>query len=203
MFDAGVEVARNASVAGATLASAAIAASAWYDNPLTGTGALRECLRTLSDLPYQLPAWRAAWAPRPQPETMDPDWVPGFGFVTSEQERAVLSAAARLHQARRGCAAEDRLGFFLKHATRLADVSGALNATGLAALVLADHSTPVDEAEQMYLMARLDAAIREAARARAAGLHKFPFFSQQYCYEGSSPPVRRLDLDALMQQVGL
>lgn len=203
LFDEGVEAARNACVAGASLASAAIVASAWYDNPLTGVGALLDCLRLVRGLPHCVDSWRAALSPRPHPTTLDEDWVPGFGFSTASQAGTLLASARLIHDARHGCVGEDRLGFFLRYQAEIVPVSGALNATGLAALVFADHSTPADEAERAYLLTRVDVAVAEAARARAAGLASFPFFTNEYSYEGTYPPARPLDLEHLMREVGL
>ena len=67
-FDEGVEVARNACVAGASLAAAVISAGAYYDNPLSGVPALRACMKRLAVLPLELRAWQQALAPAPDPE---------------------------------------------------------------------------------------------------------------------------------------
>ncbi|MGC4087088.1 MAG: hypothetical protein QM756_04130 [Polyangiaceae bacterium] len=199
LFDAGVEAARNACVAGASLASAAITASAWYDNPLCGAGALRECMQRLGALPLELSAWIEAFSPRVHPETSDPDWVPGFGFVSLPQRGSVLRAAERL----RGCASGSRLGFFLEHQRAITALAGPLNGTGLAALVFSDHGLSLDDAERCFLLAHLDVALAQAASARRAGLAKFPFFTESYVYEGERPPLRQIDMQALMRQVGL
>lgn len=203
LFDEGVETARNACVAGASLAAAAIAASAWYDNPLTGTGALRECLARLRGLAHCADNWARAWGPIRHPDTGDPDWVPGFGFITTEQASAVSRAAVRLHGSRRGCCTDDHLGFYVRNRAALTPLCGDLNATGLAALVFADHALASDAAERKYLLARLDVAMLEASRARAGGIAAFPFFSNEYRYEGTSPSPRKLDLGVLMKRVGL
>jgi len=202
LFDEGVEAARNACVAGAPLASAAITASAWYANPLTGVPALRHCLELLLTLPLQLPAWQTALAARPHPETLDPAVSPGFGFCTALQARAVLGAAQRL----RGLGSDScrsRLGFFLEHQPAIGPHSGALNQAGLAALVFADHGFDLDRGEREFLMLRIAPALAEAAQARRGGVRVFPFFSEEYRYEGTRPPVRKRNLEALMREVGL
>jgi hypothetical protein len=203
LFDEGVEAARNACVAGAPLASAAITASAWYDNPLTGAPALRECLRRLSDLPRTLGAFASAFRPRIHPKTEDADWSPGFGFVTAPQTSALLAASERLRVCVEACVGPGWLAFFVAHSRAIEGACGPLNAAGLTALVFADHAGSADAAERTFLVARLDVALAEAALARAAGLARFPFFSKEHVFEGSSPAPRRFDLEALMQRVGL
>jgi len=203
LHDEGVEAARNACVAGAPLASAAITASAWYDNPLTGAPALRECLRRLNGLSRGAAAFAAAFVPATHPETSDPGWAPGFGFVTELQAATLLAAAERLRVSVEACKGPGMLGFFLAHAHDIMATSGPLNAAGLTALVFADHAASSDAAERAFLLARLDVALDQAARARAAGLAQFPFFAKEYIFEGTSPPVRRFDLETLMQRVGL
>ncbi len=39
--------------------------------------------------------------------------------------------------------------------------------------------------------------------ARRRGVAAFPFFTEQYVYEGARPPPKTLDLEDLMRQVGL
>lgn len=198
LFDEGVEAARNACVAGATLAAAAITASAWYDNPLSGAPALRECMARLGSNPLEVTAWQRSFAPSVHPETHDAGFAPGFGFVSEPQAERVLAAARRLA----ACPRAERLRFYLTHAAALAD-AGALNPAGLAALVFCDHALSSDDAEGEYLLCRVGVALREAARARRRGLAHFPFFSEAYCYEGSAPRAQRRNLRDAMQRVGL
>ena len=198
LFDAGVEAARNACVAGATLAAAAITASAWYDNPLTGARAVLECMARLRDVGTDLDAWLRAFAPGSHPETAD-EWSPGFGFVDPAPARVLVTSAARLS----ACPLAAKLRFFLADADALTRQSGALNVAGLAALVFSDHDCANHEAERRFLLARVDVAMREAARARHFGIARFPFFTESYVYEGSSPPARRSNLAAAMRRVGL
>ncbi len=198
LFDEGVEAARNACVAGATLAAAAITASAWYDNPLTGTSALLDCLAKLDELPLSLEAWQQAFSPSTHPETQDESFSPGFGFVSEEQGACLLSAARRLAE----CPEAERLRFYLARSCELG-FDKALNAAGLAALVYSDHAVSADDAEREFLLSRVDVAIREAAGARSRGLAHFPFFSEAYVYEGTSPKARSRDLSDAMRRVGL
>ncbi|MFZ5889668.1 MAG: hypothetical protein ACOY0T_01255 [Myxococcota bacterium] len=203
LFDEGIEAARNACVAGASLAAGAITASAWYDNPLNGARALRESITRLRDLPCELQAWCARFAPTTHPETGDDDWSPGFGFVDASQAELLLEIAERLSPRVEACVPARHLAYFCQHHQELTAVSGHLNATGLAALVLCDHNYELDDAERTFLVARIDLALRQAALARRAGLANFPFFTEAYVYEGNSPPPRRLDLTKLMREVGL
>lgn len=197
LFDQGVEAARNACVAGATLAAAAITASAWYDNPLTGTRALLDCMAKLDEAPLSLEAWQRAFAPGVHPETHDECFSPGFGFVSEEQADCLLRAARRLA----GCPRAERLRFYVAHCSELG--LGALNAAGLTGLVFSDHAVSLDDAEREFLLCRVDVAMQQAARARSNGLARFPFFSEAYVYEGSSPEPRSRSLSAAMRRVGL
>ncbi|HMA91428.1 MAG TPA: hypothetical protein VKP30_02035, partial [Polyangiaceae bacterium] len=51
LYDEGIEAARNACAGGASIASAAITAAAFYDSPLDGIHALRACMDSLQSLP--------------------------------------------------------------------------------------------------------------------------------------------------------
>jgi hypothetical protein len=204
LHDEGVEAARNACVAGASIASAAITAAAWYDNPLTGISALREGMVRLSSLraPFEVERWVSVMGRTSHPETGDPDFSPGFGFVTDVQARLVLAVARRL-----GSSAHDGelpyTTFFLRNRSKIVAATGSLNATGLSALQFLDHAVAIDEAERRFLLWRIEPAVIEAQRARENGLGSFPFFTEQYVYEGSMPKPRPLDLAALMKEVGL
>ena len=96
LFDEGVEAARNACVAGASIAAAIMASAAWYSNPLTGAPALSACMQRLSDLAFDVEAWQQAFLPRPHPDTGDPDFSPGFGFVNATQASAIVDACTRI-----------------------------------------------------------------------------------------------------------
>jgi len=202
LFDEGVEAARNACVAGASIASAAITAAAWYDNPLTGAPAVAECMARLSGLTFQVEDWVEALQPRSHPETSDPEFTAGFGFVGSAQGEAIIAACARLVQAgdRPGA---PRGAFFLEHRRAIEAAAGRLNQAGLAALAFLDCAVERDEAERTFLVCRIETAIAEAQRARSRGLSAFPFFGESYAYEGPRPPERSLDLDALRRRMGL
>ncbi len=203
LFDEGVEAARNACVAGAPLASAAITASAWYSNPLTGAGALRECLRRLLAIGCDVAAFRAAFAPAVHPETRDPNFSPGFGFVAAQQAQSLLSVAAKLGACPAIASGESRLQFYLDQRAELGAPCQELNQAGLAALVFADHGMTLDQAEAQFLIFRVEVALEQAARARQEGVGAFPFFSDEYVYEGKLPPPHELDLVSLMREVGL
>lgn len=203
LFDEGVEAARNACVAGASIAAATITAAAWYDNPLTGLPALRACLCLLAKLPCEVSAWRAALFPRVHPDTGDADFSPGFGYVGSSQGAAILDSCARILQIAGGTLVCPRMAFFLKHERELSATLGPLNHAGLAAITFADRKVAPDSAERIYLLFRTETAIIEAQRARDAGLASMPFFSEEYVYEGSRPPIRAIDSEALLKEVGL
>jgi hypothetical protein len=202
LFDEGVEAARNACVAGASIAAAAITAAAWYDNPLTGLPALALCMRRLAALPpVDVEAWRLGLAADGDGDAAP--FTPGFGFVAPAQARSILEAARRLVDAAEPGEEPARARFYLRHHAALAAVSGPLNQTGLAALCFVDHGVDPEAAERWFMVWRIETAIGEAQQARARGLAAFPFFTEQYAYEGARPAAREWDLDALMRQVGL
>ncbi|HMA93043.1 MAG TPA: hypothetical protein VKP30_10175 [Polyangiaceae bacterium] len=203
LFDEGVEAARNACVAGASIAAAAITAAAWYDNPLTGVPALRDCMELLAALPLELEAWQTALAGRSHPETMDPNYTPGFGFVSELQAKAILESCKRLVAACGFRPEAAHSAYFLRHHQELFSTSGALNHVGLAALLFVDHHVGIEESERRFLVWRIEVAVEQAQLARRKGAKEFPFFSERYVYEGTSPPVRAFDMDELMQRVGL
>jgi hypothetical protein len=203
LFDEGVEAARNACVAGASIAAAAITAAAWYDNPLTGAPAVLACMARIRPLPFDVSEWVRALAPGRHPETGDPDFTPGFGFVQEPAAAAVRAALARLATTRGGRPGRAKSAFFLEHGSAIAAAAGSLNQAGLAALLFLDDGVPDAEAERMFLLWRMDTAIAEAQRARSAGLSSFPFFGDRFTYEGTRPPERTLDLMALRRELGL
>jgi hypothetical protein len=208
LFDPGVEAARNACAAGASLASAAITAAAYYDNPLTGSGALVACLRRLGelsgdDLPGGSTAALARFIEAFERIRVDEQPQPGFGHVTRAQALAVSELARELAAACDCPSGARRLLFFLEHAEPLFEALGALNPAGLAALVFHDHGVAEDEAEALYLMCRIEAAVREARAARAAGLSRFPFSAYRYVYEGARPPPRQFNWSLLIERCGL
>jgi hypothetical protein len=204
LYDEGVEAARNACVAGASIASAVITAAAWYDNPLTGIGALREAMVRLSSFraPFEVDRWVSVLGRATHPATGDEYVSPGFGFVTVAQARSVLALARRIASSRHD-GELPHTTFFLSNRRKIVAATGALNATGLAALLCRDHEVSFDEAERSFLLWRLAPAIVEAQRARERGLANFPFFTEQYVYEGARPKPQPLDLAALMKEVGL
>lgn len=199
-LDEGVEAARNACVAGASLAAALFTAAAYYDNPFTGAPALRACMQRFGGLPLELDAWLADAARLERDDRADVPFVPGFGFVLPERASVVLRECRRL--VARG-AAGPRCRFVLEHHPALARVAGPLNSTGLAALFFLDHQTDIDAAERRFLLLRSELALIEAEKARRAGLQAFPFLSERHVYEGRMPPEVPLDVPALMQRLGL
>jgi hypothetical protein len=78
-----------------------------------------------------------------------------------------------------------------------------LNTAGLAALVFVDHGIGEEEAERLFLLWKLEPAVREAQRARKLGVGRFPFLSEDLVYEGEWPELRSFDLAELARQVGL
>jgi hypothetical protein len=202
LYDEGVEAARNACVGGAPIAVAAIAAAAFYDNPLTGAPALCALMARLADLPLERAAWRDALANAPHPETGDDGFTPGFGFVSPGEASAVLGALKRLLTPWQA-ATRSRSAFFLAHRAAITQVSGPLNATGLCALFFTDHGVALDDAEPLFLLLRIEPALREAQRIRRTGLPALPFYEHNYVYEGTAPDMRTYDVRSLMAQVGL
>lgn len=203
LFDDGVEAARNACVAGASIASAAMTAAAWYSNPLTGMPALRACMQRVAELPLEVEAWHEALRSRADSGNDGSGYAPGFGFVKGVQADAIVRACGRLVDARLAELDMTRTAFFARHAQALCSVTGPLNHAGLAALVFVDHDCDPDEAERQFLLCRLEVAIAEAQRARRGGVARFPFFEQEYVYEGSWPVPRSFDLEELKRRVGL
>ena len=205
LFDEGVEAARNACVAGAPLAAAAITSAAYYGNPLTGAPAVLACMERVVRAKLSVCAWQSALAPAPHPTTGDPGFVPGFGFVTQAQGAALLRAGEQLLHILRGA----RLTFVCANHMALEHTLGPLNHAGLCALVFADLGMSADAAERAYLIVRMDPALAAAQQARAAGLRQFPFFENSYVYGGSWPSPRSaseaaaLDLSDLAREVGL
>ena len=203
LFDEGVEAARNACVAGASIASAAMTAVAWYDNPLTGVSALLACMSRMSSLPFDADRWAFALRRSAHPEAGESDFTPGFGFVDARQAAAIVDACARLVAAREGRGKAARAAFFLAHRDAIQAESGPLNHAGLAALLFIDHGLDGDTAERTFLTWRMETAIEQAQRARRRGLAEFPFFAESYVYEGTKPPEQALDLAALRERLGL
>jgi hypothetical protein len=202
-FDEGVETARNACAAGASIAAGAIAAAAYYDNPITGIGALRALMCCLGGVPDELEAWQRALSPRHHPETDDANFTPGFGFVPAARAERTLLACRRLGALAAGRAAP-RCRFLSTHHEALPVLAGPLNETGLAALTYLDAGLDVESAERRWLTCKLSIAIGEAQRARRAGIAAFPFSLGRYVYEGPrAPPPAPLDLEALKRQLGL
>jgi hypothetical protein len=199
-LDEGIEAARNACVAGASLAAALITAAAYYDNPFTGAPALRACMLRFGPLPLKLEAWLPEAARRDLDDRADAPFAPGFGFVLADQASAVQRECHRLVALG---VAGPRCGFALEHHLALERAAGPLNATGLAALFFLDRGTPIDVAEQRFLLLRCELAMIEAEKARRAGIRAFPFLSERYVYEGDVPPGARLDVPALMRRLGL
>lgn len=199
LLDEGAEAARNACVAGASLAAALITAAAYWDNPLTGAPALRECMRRLASAPLGERAWLDAISEDDGGEPFA-GAAPGFGYVTPARAEAIVDACRRLTG--RGIGGP-RCDFFLQNQAFFAGELGALNVAGLCALLLSDRGLDARAAERQFLLWQLDIALREGERARRAGVMAFPFASERYVYEGPRPERRALDLATLTQELGL
>jgi hypothetical protein len=201
-FDEGVEASRNACAAGASIAAAAITAAAYYDNPLTGLGALQELMSRLRTVPNELAAWQEVLSRRRHPETEDPDFSPGFGFVTPARAERTLLVCRRLAELTQTMCSS-RCRFMAEHHGSVSEVAGPLNETGLAALVYLDTGIDIESAQRRWLSFKLALAVEEAQKARRAGIDAFPFSLGRYVYEGPRPAPGSLDLDALKRQLGL
>jgi hypothetical protein len=205
LWDEGVEAARNACVAGAPLASAAIAAAAFYDSPLVGGRAMLAAMARFTDLALDLPAWLEALRPGLEPESGETGFVPGFGYANAAREAAVLSAGEAL----RAHVPAGRLAFCLEQRRALREHAGPLNVAGLCALLFLDAGLDAQEAELRFLLLRLRPALEAAQRAKRAGLTGFPFFEDGYAYEGRWPETRITEpcsdeeLEQLKKAVGL
>jgi len=202
LFDEGVEAARNACVAGASIAAAAITAAAYYDSPLVGIGSLRACMSRLAGVPCELADWRAALQPGPPEHGSDRPFTPGFGFLSAAQAEAVLDACRRLSATGSGGPAI-HCAFFWRHHAELTALAGPLNPSGLAALVFVAAELDPEIAERDYMCWKIETATAQAQQARRAGLAAFPFLSDRYVYEGPLPPERTLDLESLLEQAGI
>jgi hypothetical protein len=199
-WDEGIEAARNACVAGASLAAGAIAAAAYYDNPLTGAPALRECMERVAPLPLALDAWRDALAPRPHPAADGHPVTPGFGFVAPGRDGVFFGALARWVER---APSAPRSRFLLAHRASIEPLAGSLNAAGLTAFACLDCGLDGDAAERRFLLFKLESALDEARKAQRAGLRSIPFDGIRYVYEGALPEPRPRDRSALMRQLGL
>lgn len=199
-MDEGIEAARNACVAGASLAAALITAAAYYDNPFTGAPALRACMLRFGPLPLAPGAWLGEVERRDPVDGADVPFTPGFGFVLPARASAVLGECRRLIE---GGAAGPRCRFVLEHHAALRRAAGPLNATGLAALFFLDQGLEIDAAERRFLLLRCEVALAEADKTRRAGLQSVAFLSDCHVYEGHMPPAVPLDVPALMRRLGL
>src|SRR5512137_1994732 len=90
LFDEGIEAARNACVAGASIAAAAMVAAAYSDSPVVGIPALRLCMGSLQSTALDVAAWCIAFRQRDGSETPDFAFAPGFGLVTEQQAKLLL-----------------------------------------------------------------------------------------------------------------
>lgn len=198
--DEGVEAARNACVAGASLAAALITAAAYYENPFTGTPALRSCMRRLAALPLSVERWATEVGRRELEGRADVPFSPGFGFVAPERAELIRTSFRRLVQRGVGGA---RCSFFLENQSAFTEVAGPLNATGLSALLFIDRALDVDTAERRFLLWRAEAALIAADKSRRAGLAAFSFLSERHVYEGHMPAASPPDLRGLMRRLGL
>lgn len=202
LFDEGVEAARNACIAGASLASAAITAAAWYDNPLTGAGALSACMRLFADLPQKIDDFGQALEPRMN-EELGERLTPGFGYVRPDQSRALLACLGDFVRKTPAAAGTPRTAFFLMSLDALGAVASTLNHAGFTAFVCLDQGLPPRAAERLFLSARIETAMAEADRARELGIAGFPFFLDEYRYLGGKPEPKAYDLSALRRAVGI
>lgn len=203
LFDEGIEAARNACAGGASIASAAITAAAFYDSPLVGIRALRECMELLQSLPFQLDAWLDTFRSRQDPTTRETTFAPGFGYVAPRQAAFLVSVCRRHFSQRSGQLKATRCSFYLDHQEPILGTCGPLNRIGLVALVSSDLGIAVEDAERHFLLWQLDSAIREAQRARREGLSKFPFLSEYHQYEGTWPDPHQHRDDEYLIQIGL
>lgn len=201
LFDEGVEAARNACVAGASISSAAITIAAYCDNPLTGIPALRELLGRLKRLEFDTPHWLDELSTATEGSETSPMSFPGFGYVNRAQSDEIYRTCQTL--AVHDSATAPYCQFYLRHRATLESRLGALNSTGLAALAFAAHGIEEDDAERLFLLWKTEPALVAAQRARRDGMSLFPFHSKALHYEGPMPAKRTFDFSSLARQVGL
>jgi hypothetical protein len=203
LFDEGIEAARNACVAGASIAAAAIVAAAYSDSPLVGLPALRDCMRQVEALPFTIDAWRTAFKCHRDTDSQEIIFAPGFGHVTEQQAAFLLSAGQRLSARMSRPNVGSRTAFYLNHHTQITSECGALNRVGLMSLVCVDQQISYDDAEYMFVVLRIKNAISEAQKVRHDGLDQFPFLSEQFHYEGQWPMQQTVFADDYVHQIGL
>lgn len=204
LFDEGIEAARNACVAGASIASAAIVAAAYYDSPLVGILALTQCMQRLAALGSDLDAWFEQFQAERDPETCHKRFAPGFGYVTNRQAAHIRRACQRCAETHAPARCSfSTVEFYLRHVSALTRACGPLNIAGLMALVCTDQAIPEADAERYLMLWRIDTAIGQAQNARRAGLGVFPFLTEVHEYEGPWPaPLAPTRHDYLLE-IGL
>jgi hypothetical protein len=203
LFDEGIEAARNACVAGASIAAAAIVAAAYSDSQLVGLPALRECFQKFESLPINVDAWCSAFQYYRDAISLEPVFAPGFGLVTAQQSAFILSACQRLSVRMARATVGTRTAYYLEHHSQMTSQCGALNRIGLMSLVCIDQHVSIDDAERMFMVLRIKSAISEAQKARHDGLAQFPFLSEQFQYEGRWPTQQTELIGDYLHQIGL
>jgi len=203
LFDQGVEVARNACVAGAPVAAAAIGIAAYSGSPLVGLAALRECMGRLERSSLRVASWIDAFRFVEQASTSTRLFAPGFGYIRPK-------GAARVRRACRLVAVEQlRFGrgrlseFYSNHHAELTEQCGPLNAVGLMALVFLELGLSRNRAERFMLVWQVERAVIEAQRVQGIGAARYPFLSEAYCYEGSWPAPNDRPVDDYPRRIGL
>jgi hypothetical protein len=203
LFDDGIEAARNACVAGASIAAAAIVAAAYSDSPLVGLPALRECMRQVESLPLTIDAWQTAFNSHRDAESQELVFAPGFGHVTEQQAAFLLSVCERVSACISRNSSESRTKYYLSHHHQITSGCGPINRVGLMSLVCVDQRVSYDDAEHMFVVLRIKSAISEAQKVRHDGLAQFPFLSEQFHYEGQWPTQQTVFAGDYVHQIGL
>lgn len=203
LHDEGIEAARNACAAGASIAAAAIVAAAYYDSPLVGIPALRRLMQELARIPRELHVWLSAFRRETGTTSSPSNFAPGFGYVNEEQAAFVIDACRRCLGRRTQARDASVCAFFLENHQSLTPFTGALNRVGLMAIVCTDLGTSLEDAERYFMTWRVECAILEAQKARARGLNQFPFLSEYHHYEGTWPSPTDIRRDDYLRQIGL
>lgn len=203
VFEQALEIARNACVAGASIAAAAIGVAAFCDSPLVGVPALRVCMARLAHLELTAEAWRRAFRRGCTGIERQSEPAPGFGYVNAACAANVRAACRRILTAQQRRSGGRLTRFFLAQHTRIDRTCGALNPIGLMALVFVDEGVVPARAERHFLYWHIRRALVEAQRSSVIGTGRFPLLSELQQYEGTWPEPHQQPTRDYRREIGL